>query len=81
MPPAIERAVQTTPPITIDATMPEAPFKPIATKTPEAIIKVIRVIPETGFVPTIAIAFAATVVNKNAMIVTTTNATIVCIKF
>ena len=52
----------------------------MATNTPEAMISVIKVIPETGFDPTIAIALAATVVKRNAIMVTTTKATIVCIK-
>ena len=63
-PPAIERAVHTTPPITRAATIPVAPFKPTATITTDAKIKVIKVIPDTGLVPTIAIALAATVVKR-----------------
>ena len=74
-PPAIERAVQTTPPITKEATMPEGPFSPTATITTEARISVIKVIPETGFVPTMAMAFAATVVKRNEMPATNKMAT------
>ena len=36
-------------------------------------IKVINVMPDTGLVPTMAIALAATVVNRNAMIPTSSN--------
>ena len=77
-PPAIESAVHTTPPITIAPTIPLAPFMPTATKITEAIISVISVIPETGLLPTIAIAFAATVVKRKAITVTTTKATKAC---
>ena len=73
--------MQTTPPITILATIPLVPLRPTATKITEATIKVINVIPDTGLDPTIAIAFAATVVNKNAIITTTTKATKACTKF
>ncbi len=69
-PPDIDNAVQTAPPIINAATIPASPFKPTETKMIEEMISVINVIPETGFVPTIAIAFAATVVNKNEMIST-----------
>ena len=77
-PPAIESAVHTTPPITSAATMPEGPFRPTATITTEARISVINVIPDTGLVPTIAIALAATVVNRKEMPATRTIATNVC---
>ena len=76
-PPAIDNAVQTTPPITRAATIPSGPRRPTATITTEARIRVISVMPDTGFVPTIAIAFAATVVKRNAMIVTSSKATMV----
>ena len=66
-PPAIERAVQTTPPIIKAETMPAVPFKPTVTKMIEDKINVINVIPDTGLEPTTAIAFAATVVNRNAI--------------
>ena len=68
--PAIERAVQTTPPINRAANIPALPFSPTATITTEARMRVISVIPETGLLPTIAMAFAATVVKRKAMIVT-----------
>ena len=51
-PPAIESAVHTTPPITIAATMPDVPLRPIATKIADAIISVISVMPDTGLEPT-----------------------------
>ncbi len=69
-PPAIDNAVHTTPPIRRAASIPCSPFKPIATSITDEIIRVIRVIPETGLVPTIAIALAATVVKRNDPIVT-----------
>ena len=47
-PPAVERAVQTTPPIISAAVMPAVPFEPMLTSTSEARISVMRVIPETG---------------------------------
>ena len=77
-PPAIERAVQTTPPITNAATMPEGPFSPTATITTDARISVISVMPDTGLVPTMAMALAATVVNRNEIPATSKMATSVC---
>ena len=50
--------------------MPPGPFRPTATITTEAKMSVIRVIPETGFEPTIAMALAATVVKRKAMAAT-----------
>ena len=50
--------------------MPPGPFSPTATITTEAKMSVIRVIPETGFEPTIAMALAATVVKRKAMAAT-----------
>ena len=73
----MESAVQTTPPMTSAATMPVVPFKPTATITTEARIKVISVIPDTGLVPTMAMALAATVVNRNEMAATSKIATAV----
>ena len=55
--------------------MPLVPFRPIPTITTEARISVISVIPLTGFEPTMAMAFAATVVKRKAMTVTSTMAT------
>ena len=63
-PPAIDSAVQTTPPMIMAAIIPLVPLNPALTNTSELKINVINVIPDTGFDPTIAIAFAATVVNK-----------------
>ena len=68
--PAMLSAVQTTPPIMSAANMPAYPFRPTKTITTLAKIKVISVIPDTGLLPTIAIALAATVVKRNAMTVT-----------
>ena len=59
------------------AVIPFSPSKPIETSTSDDKIKVISVIPDTGFVPTIAIALAATVVNKNAITKTIKSATMV----
>ena len=60
--------------------MPVGPFNPIDTKTTDARISVINVIPDTGLVPTMAMAFAATVVNKKAIMATIKMATMACIK-
>lgn len=56
-------------------------FSPTATITTEASISVISVIPDTGLVPTMAIALAATVVNRNAMPATSRMATMLCNTF
>ena len=79
-PPAIDSAVQTTPPIIMAAIIPLVPLNPALTNTKELKINVINVIPDTGFEPTIAIAFAATVVNRNEMTNTIKVAMIVCVK-
>ena len=79
-PPAIDKAVQTTPPITNAATIPLGPFRPTATMTTEASISVISVMPDTGLVPTIAMALAATVVKRKAIPATSRMATTVCIR-
>ena len=68
--PAIERAVQTTPPIIRAAAIPALPLRPTATRINAAIINVINVIPLTGLVPTMAVALAATVVKRNAIMPT-----------
>ena len=65
--------MQTTPPIINAAIIPELPFNPTEVRMIDERINVIKVIPLTGFVPTIAIAFAATVVNKNEIIRTISN--------
>ena len=67
-PPATESAVQTTPPMMSALTIPPGPVSPTWFRTMEESMSVISVIPETGFVPTIAVAFAATVVKRNDMI-------------
>ena len=64
-PPTVESAVHTTPPIMSAASIPALPVSPAATRITEARIRVISVMPETGFVPTVAIACAETVVNRN----------------
>ena len=76
--PAIERAVQTTPPINRAANIPALPFSPTATITTDARMRVINVIPDTGLLPTIAMALAATVVNRKAMIATRRIPTTAC---
>ena len=68
--PATESAVQTTPPIIRAASIPPGPRKPTATITTEAKMSVIRVIPDTGLEPTMAMALAATVVKRKAMAAT-----------
>ena len=50
--------------------MPPVPLSPTATITTDARMRVIRVIPDTGLEPTMAMALAATVVKRNAMTVT-----------
>ena len=77
-PPAIDSAVQTTPPIIMAAIIPLVPLNPALTNTSELKINVINVIPDTGFEPTIA--FAATVVNKKEITNTIKVAMIVCVK-
>ena len=79
-PPAVERAVQTTPPITSAATIPAVPLSPTATMMNEAMMSVMSVMPETGLEPTIAIAFAATVVKRKAIIITIASPTIACVR-
>ena len=76
--PATESAVHTTPPIIRAAVIPAVPFSPTATITIEARMRVMRVIPLTGLDPTIAIAFAATVVNRNAITPTMSTPTTAC---
>ena len=76
--PAIERAVQTTPPMMRAAAMPALPLRPTATRIREAMMRVISVIPLTGLEPTIAIALAATVVKRNDIRATITRATRAC---
>ena len=65
-PPAMESAEQTMPPTTNAVMIPVAPLKPTEARMKELRISVIIVMPETGLVPTVAIAVAATVVNKKA---------------
>ena len=63
-------AVQTTPPMMSAASIPKGPFRPTPASTMLAMMSVISVIPDTGLVPTMAIALAATVVKRKAMTVT-----------
>ena len=60
------------------AVMPAVPFRPMLTSTSDARISVMRVIPETGLLPTMAMALAATVVKRNEMTKTISSATAVC---
>lgn len=55
--------------------MPASPFSPILDRISEQRISVINVMPETGFVPTMAMALAATVVNRKDMTATMAMAT------
>ena len=63
--PATESAVQTTEPITSATVIPASPESPAFTRMTEPMIRVTNVIPDTGLVPTMAMARAATVVNRN----------------
>ena len=76
--PATLRAVQTTPPMISAAAMPALPLRPTPMRMTEAMIRVIRVMPLTGFDPTMAMAFAATVVNRKAMTATMRRPTRAC---
>ena len=78
-PPAIESAVQTTPPIRSAASIPAFPESPAFTRKSDVRMSVIRVIPETGFVPTVAIARAATDVKRKEMTTTTRSAMSDCV--
>ena len=80
-PPAIERAVHTTPPMISAAVMPAVPLRPMLASTSELRMSVMSVMPETGLVPTMAMALAATVVNRKAMTKTISNATMLCMPF
>ena len=66
--------MQTTPPMRSAASIPALPDNPASTRNTEVRIRVIRVMPDTGLVPTVAIARAATVVNRNEMTMTTASA-------
>ena len=77
-PPAVESAVQTTPPISSEATMPESPLRPQATSTSAVMMSVMMVMPLTGFVPTMAMALAATVVKRKEMTATMSRPTSAC---
>ena len=79
--PATDSAVHTTPPITSAAAIPALPFSPTATRINDAMINVISVMPLTGFEPTMAIALAATVVNRKEMMPTINTPTNACQMF
>ena len=68
--PPTESAVQTTPPMSIAATIPALPLRPTATRTSEVMMRVMMVMPLTGLEPTIAMALAATVVKRNEITAT-----------
>ena len=59
-----ERAVQTTAPMSRATPMPSVPLRPAPIRMTLPRMIVIRVMPETGFVPTMAMALAATVANR-----------------
>ena len=58
--------------------MPLLPLSPIETSTSDERISVMSVMPDTGFVPTMAMALAATVVKRKAITKTIASATSVC---
>ena len=60
------------------AVIPAVPFRPTLTSTSDERMSVMSVMPDTGFEPTMAMALAATVVNKKAITKTISTATIVC---
>ena len=68
-------AVHTTPPTIIVTNMPLPPDRPSLSITKPVTIRVSMVIPDTGLVPTMAIARAATGANRNAMSITSAVAT------
>ena len=62
--PDVERAVQTAQPTIRAMNMPPVPVRPIETRATIVSTTVISVMPETGFTPTMAMAWAATGVNR-----------------
>ena len=60
------------------ASIPAEPFSPTATITTEAKMSVIRVMPDTGLLPTMAMALAATVVKRKAITATSSMAMTAC---
>ena len=68
--PDAARAVQTTPPTIMVTNMPSPPVSPILSSTTPVMIRVSMVMPDTGLVPTMAMARAATGANRKAMMVT-----------
>ena len=76
--PATLSAVHTTPPIISAAAIPALPLRPTATRMRDAMMRVISVMPLTGLEPTIAMAFAATVVKRKAITATMRSPTRAC---
>ena len=66
--------MQTTPPITRAAIIPYSPERPEEANITLESRRVMRVIPETGLVPTIAVALAATEVKRKLITRTTQRA-------
>ncbi|EKD50487.1 MAG: hypothetical protein ACD_62C00527G0002 [uncultured bacterium] len=73
-PPTTERAVHTTQPMSNADIIPMGPLSPAATNIPADKIRVMSVMPDTGLVPTVAMACAATVVNRKEITITTISA-------
>ena len=73
--------VHTTPPMSRADTMPSSPPTPTDLSTTEEMIRVMRVMPLTGLLPTMAMARAATVVNRKAMPPTMARPTRLCTRF
>jgi hypothetical protein len=65
--PAIDSAVQTTPPMSSTWSMPLSPRRPRAERATAVTMRVVRVIPEMGVIEIIAIAHAETAAKRNAM--------------
>ena len=76
--PDMDSAVHTTAPMSRAASIPALPFRPTATMTTEARMRVISVMPDTGLLPTMAMALAATVVKRKAITATKMMATTAC---
>src|SRR5512139_112779 len=63
--PAIDSAVQTTPPIRRTESIPDGPVTPIRDSTTAEMISVVNVIPETGVMLIVAMAQADTDAKRN----------------
>ena len=64
--------------MTSAAVMPVVPLSPTLTSTSDERMSVMSVMPDTGFVPTMAMALAATVVKRNEMTKTISSAVTDC---